>query len=109
VNFFILRVFQYIFAPRYRDLHKKMDGLVGFYHPSHYGNALIKPSRKVFDKLIIKEWPINQRILASLAQKEVTQATCAQADQLYSAKPDEKSAMGVGKYLSIHTYPDFHR
>lgn len=55
VNFFILRAFEYQFAPRYRDLHKKMDGLVGFYHLSHYGNALIKPSRKVFDKLIIKE------------------------------------------------------
>jgi hypothetical protein len=37
VNYFILRVFEYQFAPRYRDLHKEMDGLVGFHHPSHYG------------------------------------------------------------------------
>jgi Tn3 transposase DDE domain len=27
VNFWILRVFGYQFGPRYRDLHKKSDGL----------------------------------------------------------------------------------
>lgn len=74
MNFFILRVFGYQFSPRYRDLHKKMDSLVGFQHPSRYGDVLIKPSRKVFDTLIGKEWPNIQRILASLAQKDVTQA-----------------------------------
>jgi hypothetical protein len=75
VNFFILRVFGYQFAPRYRDLHKKIDALVGFQHSSHYADYLIKPSRKAFDTLICKEWPNIQRILASLAQKNVTQAT----------------------------------
>jgi len=75
VNFFILYCFGYQFAPRYRDLHKKMDGLVGFHHPSHYAGSLIKPSRRTYDALIVKEWPNIQRILASLAQKDVTQAT----------------------------------
>jgi TnpA family transposase len=55
LNFFILYTFSYQFAPRYRDLHKKMEGLVGFHHPSHYAGYLIKPSRKTFDSLIIKE------------------------------------------------------
>jgi len=71
-NFFILHVFGYQFAPRYRDLHKKMDGLVGGHHPSHDAASLIKPARKTFDAVIIREWPNIQRILASLAQKEVT-------------------------------------
>jgi TnpA family transposase len=93
VNFFILRTFGYQFAPRYRDLHKKMDGLVGFYHPSHYGNALIKPSRKVFEKLIVKEWPVNQRILASLAQKEVTQATILRKLASYTRQNQTKKAL----------------
>jgi hypothetical protein len=44
---FNLYTFGYQFAPRYRDLHKKMDGLVGFHHPSHYAGHLIKPSRKI--------------------------------------------------------------
>jgi TnpA family transposase len=93
VNFFILRVFQYFFAPRYRDLHKKMDGLIGFHHPRHYGNALIKPSRKAFDKLIVKEWPTNQRILASLAQKEVTQATIVRKLASYTRQNQTKKAL----------------
>jgi len=44
VNFWILHAFGYEFAPRYRDLHKKMNTLVGFEHPSQYGKALIKPA-----------------------------------------------------------------
>jgi len=75
VNFWILHVFGYRFAPRYRDLYKRMDTLVGFMHPNHYKDSLIKPVRKVFDSLICKEWPNVQRIVASLAQKDVTQAT----------------------------------
>jgi len=45
VNFWILHTFGYRFAPRYRDLHKKIDTLVG---PAshHYGDFLIKPSRQ---------------------------------------------------------------
>ena len=93
VNYFILRVFEYQFAPRYRDLHKKMDSLVGFHHPSHYGDALIKPSRKVFDKLIVKEWPTHQRILASLAQKEVTQATIVRKLTSYTRQNQTKKAL----------------
>ena len=112
VNFFILRVFQYLFAPRYRDLHKKMDGLVGFYHPSHYGNALIKPSRKVLDKLIITEWPINQRILASLAQKEVTQATIVRKLSSYTRQNQTKKALweleNICRSIHILTYIDDH-
>jgi len=65
----------YQFAPRYRDLHKRIASLVGFQHPNHYSHYLIQPARKTFDALIVKEWPNIQRILASLAQKDVTQAT----------------------------------
>ena len=31
VNFWVLHAFGYKFAPRYRDLHKKMGGLFGFH------------------------------------------------------------------------------
>ena len=52
-----------------------MDTLIGFKSPNEYGDFLIKPSRKVLDELIEKEWPNIQRIMTSLAQKDVTQAT----------------------------------
>jgi TnpA family transposase len=41
VNFWTLLTFNYQFAPRYRNLHKKMDKLVGFRHPSDYGDLLL--------------------------------------------------------------------
>jgi len=93
VNFFILFVFGYQFAPRYRDLHKRMTGLVGFHHPNHYTNCLIKPARKTFDALIIKEWPNIQRILASLAQKDVTQTTIVRKLSSYARQNQTKKAL----------------
>jgi hypothetical protein len=40
VNFFLLFFDGYQFAPRYRDLHKRMSGLIGFHNPGHYADRL---------------------------------------------------------------------
>lgn len=93
VNFWILRTFGYGFAPRYRDLHKKMQTLVGFENPSHYGDLLIKPARKAYDELIVTEWPNIQRIMASLAQKDVTQATIVRKLSSYVRQNQTKKAL----------------
>ena len=93
VNFWILRVFGYGFAPRYRDLHKKTQTLVGFENPGEYGEMLIKPSRKVYDELIVKEWPNILRIMASLAQKDVTQATIVRKLSSYLRQNQTKKAL----------------
>jgi TnpA family transposase len=93
VNFFLLFFAGYQFAPRYRDLHKKMASLVGFQHPNHYAHYLIKPSRKTFDALIVKEWPNIQRILASLAQKDVTQATVVRKLSSYARQNQTKKGL----------------
>ena len=93
VNFWILHAFGYQFAPRYRDLHKKMTTLIGFKHPNHYSDLFIKPSRKTNDDLIQKEWPNIQRIMASLAQKDVTQATIVRKLSSYSRQNQTKKAL----------------
>ena len=93
VNFWILHTFGYHFAPRYRDLYKKMDTLVGFKSPCEYGDFLIKPSRKVCDDLIVKEWPNIQRIMVSLAQKDVTQATIVRKLASYTRQNHTKKAL----------------
>lgn len=93
VNFFILKVFGYQFAPRYRNLHKKMERLVGFQNLREYSDLLIKPSRKVYDDIIIAEWPNIQRILASLAQKDATQATIVRKLSSYSRQNQTKKAL----------------
>ena len=70
--------------------------LVGFQHPSHYGDLLIKPARKVNGELIIQEWPNIQRIMASLAQKDVTQATIIRKlEQLCPPESNEEGIVGV--------------
>jgi TnpA family transposase len=93
VNFFCLYTFGYHYAPRYRDLHKRMDGLVGFKQPSEYRNFLIKPARKVYEKLVVDEWPTVQRIMASLAQKDVTQATIIRKLASYARQNKTKKAL----------------
>ena len=93
VNFWILHVFDYLFAPRYRNLRKKTESLVGFRHPKHDADSLIKPSRKVLESLICSEWPNIQRIMASLAQKDVTQATVVRKLSAYARQNRTKKAL----------------
>ena len=94
VNFWILHCYGYGFAPRYRDIHKKTERLVDFSNPSQYSpDYLIRPSRKVFYDLIIKEWPNIQRIMASLAQKNTTQATIVRKLSSYTRQNQTKKAL----------------
>ena len=93
VNFFLLHVFGYRFAPRYRDLYKKVDSLVGFKAPSQYKEGLIRPAHKVNTARIVREWPNLQRILASLAQKDVTQATIVRKLASYERQNQTKKAL----------------
>lgn len=93
VNFIILRAFEYEFAPRYKNFPKKVESIIGFQHPNQYGDALIKPCRRVYDELIIQEWPNIQRILASLAQKDVTQSTIVRKLSSYTRQNSTKRAL----------------
>jgi TnpA family transposase len=108
VNFWILHTFGYQFAPRYRDLHKKTDTLVGFRQPGQYEDFLIKPSRKAYGDLIEKEWPNIQRIMASLAEKDATQATIVRKPGIHAAKPNQESLVGVGEHLPDDLHPRLH-
>nr|WP_281363695.1 Tn3 family transposase [Paraburkholderia ultramafica] len=93
VNYWTLYAFGYQFAPRYRDFHKKLGGLVGRHAPGHYGLWLVKPSRKSNDELIIREWPAIQRIMASLGQKQVSQATIVRKLSSYKRQNQTKKAL----------------
>lgn len=93
MNFLVLRTFEYEFAPRYKNFPKKAASIIGFQHPNHYGDVLIKPCRRVNDDLIIQEWPNIQRILVSLAQKDVTQATIIRKLASYTRQNSTKRAL----------------
>jgi len=94
VNFALLHLFGYEFAPRYRDIYDTVrTGLYGFQHPSQYGEGLLKPVRKLLPRLIIEEWPNLQRIFVSLALKTTTQNIIVGKLNAYARKNTTRRAL----------------
>jgi TnpA family transposase len=94
VNFALLHLFGYQFAPRYRDLYDTVrTSLYGFRHPSQYGEGLLKPIRKINPRLIIEEWPNLLRIFVSLALKTTTQSIIVGKLNAYARKNKTRRAL----------------
>jgi len=94
VNFALLHVFGYQFAPRYRDLQAKVTKtLYGFKHPTQYGDVLLKPIRKINPRLIVEEWEQMQRIFVSLARKTTTQSIIVGKLSAYARKNKTRRAL----------------
>ncbi|MCP4420292.1 MAG: Tn3 family transposase, partial [Chloroflexi bacterium] len=95
VNFALLHVFGYQFAPRYKDIYDKVrTGLYGFKHPSQYDDKLLlKPIRKVQKPLVISEWDNMVRIFLSLALKTTTQSIIVSKLSSYARKNRTKRAL----------------
>ncbi len=94
VNFAILHLFGYQFAPRYKDIHNKVSkSLYGFKHPNQYNDAIIKPIRKLNTSLIIDEWENIQRLILSLALKSTTQSIIVGKLSSYARKNKTKRAL----------------
>jgi len=101
VNFGVMYIFSHQFAPRYKDLYDKVrTSLAGFNHPSRYGDAIIKPTRKVRVDDIIREWDECRRIFVSLARKETTQSTIVR--KLSAHARSSKTKRALWEYDSIH-------
>lgn len=94
VNFAILSMFSYQFAPRYRDIRDKIDSLYGFDNPKEYNeNFLLKPNGKVNTRLIIEESDNIQHIMASLALKVTSQSVIIGKLSAYARKNRTKKAL----------------
>jgi TnpA family transposase len=95
VNFAILTMFGYQFAPRYRDIYDKVgEALYGFKHPSQYDEDMVlKPIRKLSPELIIEEWENIQRIMVSLALKTTTQSTIVRKLSAFARKNKTRRAL----------------
>lgn len=94
VNFAILHLFGYQFAPRYRDIYGKIKtSLYGFRHPSRYRGSLLVPARKINKKLIMEEWEGIQRIMVSLALKTTTQSIIVGKLSAYARKNKTRRAL----------------
>jgi TnpA family transposase len=94
VNFALLHLFGYQFAPRYQDLPGKVStSLYGFKHPSQYADLLLKPIRKINTNLIVAEWENIQRIIVSLALKTTTQSIIVGKLSAYARKNKTRRAL----------------
>lgn len=94
VNFALLHLFGYQFAPRFKDIYDTASkSLYGFKHPSRYPDYRIKPIRKINQKLIIQEWDNITRIILSLANKATTQHIITRKLSSYSRTNQTKQAL----------------
>jgi len=95
VNFALLHLFGYRFAPRYRNVRGKVEtGLYGFHHPRHYKKDWPdKLIRRVREGLIVSEWPNIARILLPLALKTTTQSVIVGKLSAYRHKNRTKRAL----------------
>ena len=112
VNFALLHIFGYQFAPRYTDMFDKVrTSLYGFKHPRQYDpTMLLKPIRKANQRLIIDEWPNMQRIFLSLALKTTTQFIIVGKLSSYARKNRTKRALweldNIFRSIYLLTYID---
>ncbi len=94
VNFALLHLFGYQFAPRYKAIQEKLrTSLYGFEHPTQYGDILLKPVRKLNTDLIVEEWENLQRIFVSLALKTTTQSIIVHKLNSYARKNKTRQAL----------------
>jgi TnpA family transposase len=94
VNFALLHLFGYQFAPRYRDFYDKVrTTLYGFKSPQQYTTGVLRPIRKINTSLIIEDWEQIQRILVSLALKTTTQSIIVGKLSAYARKNKTRRAL----------------
>lgn len=74
LNFLLLELIERLFAPRYRSFSKKMGAIISFGSTEKFKNCLIKPEKKLNEKLIISEEDNIKHMLASLLMGEVSQS-----------------------------------
>jgi TnpA family transposase len=95
VNFAILHVFGYQFAPRYRDIYDQVrTRLCGFQPPRSYPqDYVIRPANRIKPQRIIDEWDNIQRLMVSLALKTTSQHILVSKLSAYSRRHQTQLAL----------------
>lgn len=100
VNFIILHLFGYRFMPRFTQLDKKAQvNLVSFDDPKLYDKFLIKPSKQVNVKLIVKEWDNILRIMATLGLKKSSQSVIVKKLSSYQSNDTLRALIELDKII----------
>ncbi|MCP4457318.1 MAG: transposase, partial [Cytophagales bacterium] len=93
INFAILHIFGYLFAPRYNNLAGRQNMIYGFNNPSFYEDYSVRPVRKIDTQLIKDEWENILRIIVSLGLKSTTQAAIIRRLSSYERVNKTKRAL----------------
>lgn len=101
LNFALLHLFGYQFAPRYKDIYQQFQtNFHGFKAPADYpDHFLLKPIRKIRPDFIIPEWDHVQRLIVSLALKSTTQHILIA--KLHAFKRQHKTRRALEEYDRI--------
>ncbi len=86
VNFALLYLFDYVFAPRYKNLPVQSQNLYCFGEARKYGSLFLRPKGKINRSLIEAEWDNILRIAVSLATKTTSQSTIIRKLSSYPRK-----------------------
>jgi TnpA family transposase len=74
LNFLLLHAIERIFAPRYRSLPSKTESIISFSDTKKFKKYLIKPNKRLNQKLILNQEDNVKHILASLLVGETNQS-----------------------------------
>ena len=110
VNFALLYLFGYTFAPRYKNFPAEAQKIYCFGQPDQYDGYLLKPKGKADRLLIEDEWDNILRIGVSLALKTATQSTIVRKLSAFPRKNKTRKALGeldkIVKSIHILRYVD---
>ncbi len=74
LNFLLLHLIDRLYAPRYRSLRDRSESIICFSDPSKFKDCVIKPDKKLNEKLILSEEDNIKHVLASLLMGETKQS-----------------------------------
>jgi TnpA family transposase len=104
VNFAILAWFGPRYEPRFTDLDKQIGQIYCAGNPARHAHCLIQPAGQVELNSIIAEKENIDRIVATLALKEMTQSTLVRKLCTYDADPTREAVFDYDKLVrSIYT------
>ena len=93
INFAIFRWFGPEFRPRFANLKLELKHIYCGKDPSHYSHFLVPPVGQIKADIILKEKENIDRIVASLASKEITQSILVRKLCLLSEKNTTRQAV----------------
>lgn len=93
VNFALLYLFGYQFAPRYKNIYEVAKTLYSYKKLEIDSENVLQPVRNINIKLIEQEWDSIMRIIASLAKQTISQHTLIRKLSAYPRKNNTQRAL----------------